>query len=301
MEFDSIKSKIVFHVGMPRTGSTFLYQSLIKHPNISGPSLKEINYFSNHYQKTQLEYLNHFTPDDNAKIYLDFSPRYFFGSECLDRILRFNSQARIIMGVRKPSDFLVSQYKQFRHSSLKKSISFEEFLDKGIDVLIMGVGESRENPLSDERLISFFSSYKETVKKNLFLYSFELFGKDILSLLKSIEKFLELDSFFSESNFQKEKINASSRDTSKLFLYLKTRPFVFNLINQPFFPTSLVSQTLNSIRGKSESGKKTEVASAKDLKDLSLAREFYKKSDDYYESLFSKKNLVQLGDGSSFL
>ena len=298
METDKVRDKIVFHLGMPRTGSTFLYSVFSSHPEVFLPPVKEINYFNFHYKKSLSWYFDFFKGIKEEKVAFDFFPSAFTGSEAIKNILDFNPNAKVILGLRKPSDFSVSCFKHFKLISSEKDLSYEDFLKKGIKVFDPGSVSRVEKAISSNHVIETASKCLEQFKENILIYSYESIEKDPLSILKSIEGFLGLSPFFDETNFKNRKVNSSDREVSKVFLAIRSNPFLYKTVLR-LFPHKLLSAFSVFVANFAvrNLGKKDSNTNVKVDSNLAIAREVYKGADDYYESLFSGKSLIQLGDG----
>jgi hypothetical protein len=109
-----------FVVGAPRAGTTTLYNYLRQHPDIYVPKQKELHYFtrehaaSSYYRppviRTECEYLRHFSARKGQSLAGDFSPSYLYFEAAAKEILRFSSDARIIIVLRNPTERTISHY-----------------------------------------------------------------------------------------------------------------------------------------------------------------------------------------------
>jgi hypothetical protein len=109
-----------FVVGAPRAGTTTLYNYLRQHPDIYVPKQKELHYFtrehaaSSYYRppiiRTECEYLRHFSARKGQSLAGDFSPSYLYFEAAAEEILRFSSDARIIVILRNPTERTISHY-----------------------------------------------------------------------------------------------------------------------------------------------------------------------------------------------
>lgn len=105
-----------FVVGAPRCGTTALYTYLKEHPAIYLPMIKELHYFASDFPDVHKIKFN--TDDDYLKMFADaherhaavgeISPLYIYSSVALERIHAFNAQAKIILVLRNPVDFVQS-------------------------------------------------------------------------------------------------------------------------------------------------------------------------------------------------
>lgn len=285
MEKEELCKKIVHHVGMPRTGTTFLYFTLGQHPEVFLPPVKEINFFNLHYEKGLSWYLNFFENMSSEKLTLDFSPMGFLDQSYLEKAAQFSPEAHFILGVRRPSDFMISLYKQFSHVALGKKPSFSEFLEKGMKIIQADMDYQFVKAPTASEIKRRIEVYKSRLGDKLFLYSYEEFESNPLKLVQNLESFLSLSSFFSEENFKNEKVNASNRIVFKPLVYLRANPMVRRFF-LTFFPHQVIQFLMRSFSFKIFEKKKM---SKNDKAHLELAQKVYKEADEYYDSLFLKK------------
>ena len=121
------KNQIIIIAGMSRAGTTFLYHNLQKHPQVFIPPRKECGYFSYHYDRKHDWYLNFFKGINPDQISFDISGMYFIDSRFIERILKFNPTAKVILGVRDPITWIFSLYEQYTQNF--KVPPFSKFLD----------------------------------------------------------------------------------------------------------------------------------------------------------------------------
>lgn len=102
----------IFHIGTQKAGSTFLYNLLAKHPDITLSKFTEINFFSNNYELGQDWYLDSFQGEKNR---IDTSPKYFMTGETVaPRIKKYSetngSKPLFLLILRNPIDYLYSHF-----------------------------------------------------------------------------------------------------------------------------------------------------------------------------------------------
>ena len=101
--------------GVQKSGTTFLYYSLIKHPSIAASSIKEVNYFIDNpgsgkfYTKGIEAYAAHFVANE-SKMLVDFSPKYMMTPESAELIYQTNRNAKFVILLRNPVDRAYSQF-----------------------------------------------------------------------------------------------------------------------------------------------------------------------------------------------
>jgi hypothetical protein len=125
----------VFIVGAPKCGTTALSQYLRGHPQVFFCSPKEPHYFATEFPgyravTCEVDYLNLFSaagPHHNALA--EGSVYYLYSGQALERIRRFNPDARIIAMLRDPVDLVYSLHAQLLYSGNEIEEDFERAWD----------------------------------------------------------------------------------------------------------------------------------------------------------------------------
>ena len=118
-----------FIAGAPRCGSTALYQYLSEHPQIFMSEVKELNYFADdfpHVQKINFnskeDYLKVFAKANESHIAIgEASPFYLFSTVAFTNLMAFDPNAKIIISLRNPIDF-VQSFHQLNLSLLREDV-----------------------------------------------------------------------------------------------------------------------------------------------------------------------------------
>lgn len=103
-----------FIVGMPRAGTTSLSYYLREHPQVSfpAPEYKEPHYFSTDIHPRQVpderQYLALFEHSPLRPVRAEASVFYLFSEKATDEIRRHSPDARIVICIREPADWLPS-------------------------------------------------------------------------------------------------------------------------------------------------------------------------------------------------
>jgi hypothetical protein len=144
MTLSKINKPNVFCLGMPKCGTTSLYNYLSQHPDVFVSSKKELHYFSRDEimdkmygpgdsyildgcPKTLDEYLNCFNCKDTHRVLLDVSPSYMTNIKSLHKIKNFVDGAKLIIILRNPVDKVFSQYAHLVREGREKE-SFHDAL-----------------------------------------------------------------------------------------------------------------------------------------------------------------------------
>ena len=281
-------------VGMPRGGTTFLYNVMGSHPSIFVPFRKEVNYFTRNYDRGEEWYLSLFNKMDQELIAGDFSPTCFMAIESIERIKKFNSNVKIIMVVRDPAEWALSLYQQFKSFTFNMP-SLSEYLN-GYDYI---VGEKTIRVRSkDNHIVNTIEKFRQEFKDNMLMYSYSYFEKEPLKILKIIEEFLEIPSYYNEENFTNVRINASGRKNIKFLAFLLSREWFINLIEK-LVPRRLVIL----IRGKFDTlsaKNKTHEKFIHPEENIALAKKELGSQCDAVRNFFSESPIV-LGSGKPLL
>jgi Sulfotransferase domain len=99
-----------FHVGPPKTATTWLHTALQEKVVLPGP-IKETEFFNRHYQNGIDWYLRHFHPAHSGLPCGEIAPEYFSSADSTWRLKDAFPNARIICTFRDPVDRLYSCYK----------------------------------------------------------------------------------------------------------------------------------------------------------------------------------------------
>ncbi|MFW9818369.1 MAG: sulfotransferase domain-containing protein [Candidatus Thorarchaeota archaeon] len=264
-------------IGAERSGTTWLYEVLKNHPEVYlYPYIKEINFFSENYQKGLNWYKQFFTDSRkfSYKAIGDISPQYFHEKEAPSRVASDLLNIRLILFLRNPVNRAFSEY-TYNKLILNIKDSFIDFLQKRVRAYEIG--------LYSQHLKRWF---KVIPKEQFLILIFEEMMNDKLNSLKLISDFLEIDYSLLDKNIIMTKIHSS--DIPR-FHQLYTKGYKFaNKINE-----YLVSKDLYLISSNLKRFKKLfELFSRKDRKEMIdplLRTKLYEK---YREDILELENLL---------
>ncbi len=117
-----------FFLGTQKAGSTYFYNLLLSHPDVSLSRYSEINYFLHNFDQGLDWYLSGFKKRQNK---IDISPKYFmFGRQAAPRIKEYANKylpdktLLFVLMLRNPIDYLYSHFQmqilQDKSGNLKK-------------------------------------------------------------------------------------------------------------------------------------------------------------------------------------
>jgi hypothetical protein len=113
-------------LGAQKAGTTALYAYLRWHPQVTGPSFKEVSFFDRHYARGERWYRAHL-PIRRSGIVGEASPSYLFHPLASERVARMLPRARLIALLRNPVDRAFSHY-QHEVALGREELSFEDAL-----------------------------------------------------------------------------------------------------------------------------------------------------------------------------
>jgi len=217
----------LFIVGQEKAGTTALHDFLSQHPDIFMSDPKELGYFAKDYHKesdmfhkrvrmvgignrsrffpyrTLKEYMGVFRDVKAQKVIGESSPGYMYSQVAAKDIHAFNPDAKIIMMIREPTEFLYSLHSQYVFNldepveDFEKALSLEETRKKGKSMPTTVAHPSNlyyhERAKYIPQIERFFKYFD---RKNIKIILFNDFKKDNLSVVKSVFRFLDVDSTF---------------------------------------------------------------------------------------------------------
>ena len=117
-------------LGAQKAGTTALYAYLRRHPQITGPSWKEVSFFDRHWARGESWYRGNFPnlARTRGKLVGEASPSYVFHPLAPQRVWELVPQARLVVLVRNPVDRALSHHNH-EVALGREPLSFEEALD----------------------------------------------------------------------------------------------------------------------------------------------------------------------------
>lgn len=116
-------------VGSGKCGSTWFFDNLVKHPEICGANPKEINFFSDLYDRGIEWYRSNFSACDNDLKKGEFSVTYLYNKSAAERIYRHFPDVKLIAIVRDPIGRTYSDYWHFiRKGDIAAQTTFAEYI-----------------------------------------------------------------------------------------------------------------------------------------------------------------------------
>jgi len=140
-------------IGAQKGGTTYMYNELVRHPNVAAALTKEVHFFDDNYRKGEATYRAYFPaslgerPSNGAsrKITGEASPDYLFHPQAPRRLARMVPQAKLIALLRNPVSRAYSHY----HHEVRLGFETQSFEAAIISEAERVRGE-RERMLRDE-------------------------------------------------------------------------------------------------------------------------------------------------------
>lgn len=289
----NLPSRMFIIAGMPRSGTTFLYHNLQKHPSVFLPFRKEVEYFGFHYDRGIEWYLSFYDQMQPDQIGGDVAPSYILCPEAIQRIKQFRDDVKVIIAVRNPAEMILSMYAQYQ-TIYYGMPSFEEFTGS----YFLKKGSARIHlELTRNSLVSMLEQYCQAFGDNLLIYSFSLFKRDPLLILQSIESFLGIPHYFQSNTFDHRVINSVRRHNIKLVSYLLSRESLISLIN--FMVPGRSIRYFRGMFDKASKEKTGQLPASYTPENIQLAKAIFAQDSAAVTELFCESEM-QLGSGASF-
>lgn len=174
-------------IGPPRTGTTWLFRNINRHPQIYVPSVKQIHFFDQHFDNGLAWYGSMFNGAPNSATAIgDITPNYFAYPQAPERIYKtFGNNVRLFVIYRHPVERALSEYRMKRRSGgtdqgFLESLNADELL--------------RENSLYAENYRRFQQYFSHD---NLHVLSYEQLSQDPSAFLRSFFNTLSVDPDYS--------------------------------------------------------------------------------------------------------
>lgn len=117
-------------IGPDKTGSTWMYEVLRRHPLVFVPSVKDLYFFDRHYDRGLEWYLSFFAEAPlETRAAGELSHDYLFSPEAAERIARDLPRVRLLTCLRNPAERTFSHYLYMVRSGRTRA-PFERALDE---------------------------------------------------------------------------------------------------------------------------------------------------------------------------
>lgn len=197
----------LFHIGPPKTATTWVYHCLRSHPSIVTSARDRIHFFDIHYPKGEQWYHEQFGDSgqrDNA-VYFDPTYSYVCSPRAPERMAQYNSNAKLMVCLRNPVERAFSHYWHLKKTNARHGFSFREALEH-----YESFGTWVEHGFTAIGLERFLQCFP---RESLHIMMFEDIRKDPLGVYTDICKFAGLDKSFVPESVTKKVNVAGARQT----------------------------------------------------------------------------------------
>lgn len=209
-------------LGAQKCASTWLYRLLETHPDVALPAVKEVDFFSYHYDRGYQWYERHFAEVTDAVACAgEISPSYFHDRGAPERVQAYRPDMKLLVTLRDPVDRAFSNHKhevrlgQFAGNDL----SFEAGLANNPMYVEQG--------LYGKHLASWLTRFP---RSQIYVALMEDIQSDPRRVAREVFRFLGIDHRF-ESEALGRRFNASYATRSRSLVALKDR--VYQLSRSP--------------------------------------------------------------------
>ncbi len=126
-------------IGVGRSGTSSLYQTLLQHPQIARPYVKELKFFNRHYPLGMRWYRSMLMRDHLRRgapaITFEATANYFSQVACAARIARWLPDTKLVLLWRNPADRAISSYYFQTSGMMTRPSPIERFLNDEMDFL----------------------------------------------------------------------------------------------------------------------------------------------------------------------
>lgn len=289
--FDQKKHVVV--VGMPRGGTTSLYHIFDQHPGCFVPFRKETAYFSYNYYKGEAWYKDLYAERRDDMPSMDISPQYFVDLRCIDRIKTLAPDAKVILSVRDPVQWIISSF--FQTNKFQREPSFSRFVD---GYTITGARETLHCSLADGYVQRTIKAFQDAFGENLLIYKFDLLKEDPVAVLQAIERFTGMDPYFTEATYKTTKVNSVTQYNWRWLHWILSRESVITAIDT-IFPRSFIRRVRLAVDAWTMPKNSNVDTTPLTLEELKLAERRMSGDREWVNNLF-RDHKIQLGDGRPY-
>lgn len=242
---EKLLKNVAVIIGMPRAGTTWLYENLKNHPDIGVSDHKEINRYL--LDKSDQQYLDYF-PQANKRFNLDVSPLYFFDQHALTEISQ--KHEKVILVVRNQDEWIKSLNSQIG----KYGGNVEEFIRTQKYIFPVTGGATISFDYATYQQDTYIEEIINIFGGRLLVLDFAMIDAAPIEALNTIEKYLGIRNYFAAGNCDLGKINASQQPISRLYSLLFRLNILHRLI--PLMLAVLPKSAIHWLRKRFVYGRK---------------------------------------------
>ncbi len=199
------------YVGAAKSGSQWLFEALLDHPDVFVPISKDLQFFETyHYHGTEW-YLRHFEKGAGKQAIGELSHNYFKEPAIAQQIHDLLPNVKILCTLREPGSQLISAYNYDKTNDGRlKDVSFEE---------LQTIDYYRHSVTYLRNLKPYFDLFP---RENIKVMFFDDFTKDSSAFIKDVYTFLNVDPNHTPSILN-DKINAARGPRIKQLVWVAYR------------------------------------------------------------------------------
>jgi hypothetical protein len=208
-------------LGAQKCASTWLHRLLSSHPQVDLPDVKEIDFFSYHFDHGYQWYERHFDALAPDRCTGEVSPSYFHDPSAPQRVSSYSPDAKLLVTLRDPVERAVSNHKhEIRLGHLAgEDLSFEAGLNNNPMYVEQG--------LYGKHLANWLTSFP---RRQIYVALMEDIQDKPVQVAREVFRFLGIDDSF-ESPVVTTRFNASFANRSQGLVRIKDR--VYQLSQSP--------------------------------------------------------------------
>lgn len=254
INFEEQRYPEIFLAGVPKSGTTYLFDILSRHPLIQPSNPKE-TYFhldsdNPFYSKAShlviKDYLKFFDLNENSHLHMDGTPLNLYQRGLVDMLSRMDEKPKGIFVLREPARRIFSSY-QFTSNNLSaiKDLSFSEYVDCLLNNQLDRIAKACKNDravyslqseLEFSKYVVYLKKWEKSVgKNNMKIILFENLRANVTNEMASLFEFFNIDQM-EKGNFE-VKQNASVEIKNKYVHYYLYKMFGAVGYNLPFKST----------------------------------------------------------------
>jgi hypothetical protein len=179
--------------GVQKGGTTFLYQEMLRHPEIRGSLTKEVHFFDANFERGVDWYSGMFprSSPDSKMIRGEASPAYIFHPDGVRRIAQTLPDVRLIVTLRDPVQRALSHYKHERRLGFETATTFEEALELEDGRVSAEFEQLADRSLSTSFAVGHFGYTRRGLYADQLKRAAAMIGRDKLLVLISEEMFTD--------------------------------------------------------------------------------------------------------------
>lgn len=190
-------------IGAPRSGTSWIHQNLIKHPDIFVPKIKEVHFFDRNYERGMQHYESYFADWRNQAAVGETTPAYLHGAYSTQNIpvlmKRHLPHAKLIACLRNPTERAYSRYWNSKAKYKQNAgLTFEQKLAEKPEFVSEG--------FYFDQLVRFLEVFD---RKQLLITLYDDLRDQPIDFMRGIYGFLGVDSSF-DAGLDGIRVNAAA-------------------------------------------------------------------------------------------